>query len=136
VTVAALAILAMALQMFTPPLRTIDHGTMSNIGDARFVTIRDQAEWSALWRTHAPGKPLPAVDWSREMVVGVFVGTVPTAGFRVEIVGYREEGGRVVAGYRETPPARDAITAQVLTSPFALAAIPRRAGDVSFEKID
>jgi hypothetical protein len=76
------------------------------------------------------------VDWSREMVVGVFVGTVPTAGFRVEIVGYREEGGRVVAGYRETPPARDAITAQVLTSPFALAAIPRRAGDVSFEKID
>jgi hypothetical protein len=31
---------------------------------------------------------------------------------------------------------RGSITAQILTSPFALAAIPRRAGDVAFEKLD
>ncbi|HEY2906545.1 MAG TPA: protease complex subunit PrcB family protein [Vicinamibacterales bacterium] len=135
-TTAAIVILATVFQMFTPPLRTIDRGTMSQIEDARFVTIRSQPEWSALWRTHAPGKPLPPVDWSREMVVGVFLGTRPAAGFGVEIVGYREEGARVVAGYKETPPARDAITAQILTSPYALAAIPRRSGDVAFEKVD
>jgi hypothetical protein len=135
VTAAVFAILAAVFQML-PPLRTVDSGTMSNIEDARFVTIRDQPEWSALWRTHAPDKPLPQVDWSREMVVGVFLGTRPAAGFRVEIVGYRQEGGRVVAGFRETPPARDAITAQILTSPYALAAMPRRTGDVTFEKVD
>lgn len=135
-TIAAFALLAAFLQMFTPPLRTIDHGAMSNIEDARFVAIHDQAEWSALWRTHAPDKPLPQVDWAAEMVVGVFLGTRPAAGFRVEIVGYREEGGRVVAGYKETRPARDAITAQIVTSPYALAAIPRRGGDVTFEKVD
>jgi len=134
--IVAVAILAALIQMFTPPLRTIDSGTMSNIEDARFVTLRNQPEWSALWRAHAPDKPLPQIDWSREMVVGVFLGTRPAAGYRVEIVGYREEGARVVAGYKEMPPARDAITAQILTSPYALAAIPRRGGDVTFEKIE
>jgi hypothetical protein len=136
VTAAALAIVTALLQMFAPPLRTIDRGTMSQIDDARFVTIRTQPEWSALWRAHAPGKPMPPVDWSREMVVGVFLGTRPAAGFSLEVVGYREEGGRVVAGYKEIAPARDAITAQILTSPFVLAAIPRRDGDVTFEKVD
>ena len=135
-TLAAAAILTTILQMFTPPLRTIDRGPRSNIEDARFVTVRGQPEWSALWRTHAPAKPLPQVDWSSEMVVGVFLGTRPTAGFGVEIVGFREEGGRVVAGYKESPPARDAITAQMLTSPYTLAVIPRRNGDVTFEKVD
>ncbi len=135
-TAAALAILVALFQMFAPPLRTIDRGTMSQIDDARFVTIRSQPEWSALWRTHAPAKPLPPVDWSSEMVVGVFLGTRPTAGFSVDMVGYRVEGNRVVAGYKEIPPARDTITAQMLTSPFVLAVIPRRDGDVTFEKID
>jgi PrcB C-terminal len=134
VTLAALAIVALA-QMFTPPLRTIEQGTSSYIDDARTIAIRDQAAWTELWRAHAPDKAVPGVDWSREMVVGVFLGTRPTAGFRVEIVGYREQDGRVVAGYRETRPARDAITAQVLTSPYALAAIPRREGEVAFEQI-
>jgi hypothetical protein len=122
--------------MFTPPLRTIDAGAMSRIEDPRFVTVHDQATWSALWRTHAPDKALPTVDWSKEMVAGVFLGTRMTAGYRVNIVGYREEGARVVAGYREVVPARDAISAQVLTSPYAIAALPRRAGDVVFEKVD
>ena len=135
-TFAALAIMAALLQTLTPPLRTIDAGAMSNIDDARVVTVHDQVEWSALWRTHAPDRPMPAVEWSKEMVVGVFLGTRTTAGYRVEIVGYRVEGGRVVVGYREAAPPRGAITAQILTSPFALAAIPRRAGDVAFEKID
>jgi PrcB C-terminal len=137
VRAAAFALVALA-QMFTPPLRVVGQGTTSNIDDARTVTIRDQAAWAELWRAHAPDAPVPAVDWAREIVVGVFLGTRPTAGFSVEIVGYREEGGRVVAGYRERRPAKDAIAAQILTSPYALAAIPRPAGDaaVVFQKID
>jgi hypothetical protein len=133
---AALAIMTALSQTLTPPLRTIEAGAMSQIQDARFVTVHDQIEWSALWRAHAPDRPMPAVDWSKEMAVGVFLGTRTTAGYRVEIVGYRVEGGRVVVGYREAAPARGSITAQILTSPFALAAIPRRAGDVAFEKLD
>ena len=62
------------------------------------------------------------------MVVGVFLGSRPTAGFGVEIVSAREEQGALVVRYRETRPAADAIAAQVLTSPYHLVAVPKRGG--------
>ena len=134
-----LAALALFLQtptgnMLTP--RTVDKGNRSEVTSPRQVTVRDADAWAALWRTHAPDRPQPAVDFAREIVVGVFLGTRPTAGFAVEIAGYRLEGDRVVVPYRESRPAKGTLTAQVLTAPFHLAAIPTRIGDVAFEKIE
>ena len=63
------------------------------------------------------------------------LGSRPTAGFAVEIVGYREAGSDVVVQYRETTPVRDAITAQVIVSPYHLVTIPRRSGNVTFEML-
>jgi protease stability complex PrcB-like protein len=123
------------LQAVTPPARSIDRGVQSEVGAARQVTVRDPDGWTSLWRAHGSSRPLPAIDFSREMVVGVFLGSRPTAGFAVEIVGYREAGNDVVVQYRETTPARDAITAQVIVSPYHLVVIPKRTGNVTFEKV-
>src|SRR5204863_7794984 len=68
-------------------MRTIDRGTHSSIDQARTVVVRSADEWSALWRAHAEGKPAPPVDFARELAVGVFLGSRPTAGYSVEIVG-------------------------------------------------
>ena len=132
--VAVLCATAM-LQALIPPARSIDRGVQSEVGAARRVTVRDREAWTALWRAHGSSRPLPDVDFSREMVVGVFLGSRPTAGFAVEIVGYREAGNDVVVQYRETSPAPDAITAQVIVSPYHLVAIPRRTGNVTFEQV-
>lgn len=117
------------------PMRTIDKGTQSRIDEARTVTVRSPEEWATLWRAHAPDKPPPPVDFTREMVVGVFIGTRPTAGYAVEIVGARQEGDALVVEYRVGSPARDAITAQILTTPYHLVAMPKSGGEVRFEKI-
>ena len=130
---AALALFLVFGQDAAP--RTIDKGGQSEIAVARQATARDREEWTALWRSHAPGRPEPAVDFSKEMVVGVFMGTRQTAGFAVEIVGYRDLGGDALVRYRETVPASGAIAAQVLTAPFHLVVIPRQAGRITFEKI-
>ena len=122
------------LQALIPPARSLDRGVQSEVGAARQVTVRDREAWTTLWRAHGSSRPLPDVDFSREIVVGVFLGSRPTAGFAVEIVGYREAGNDVVVQYRETSPAADAITAQVIVSPYHLVAIPRRSGNVTFEK--
>jgi len=122
------------LQALIPPARSLDRGVQSEVGAARQVTVRDREAWTALWRAHGSSRSLPDVDFSREIVVGVFLGSRPTAGFAVEIVGYREAGNDVVVQYRETSPAADAITAQVIVSPYHLVAIPRRSGNVTFEK--
>lgn len=114
--------------------RVLDAGDQSNMDDGRQAVVRSAAEWTALWRLHAPDRPQPNVDFATEMVVGVFVGSRPSAGFAVEILGVEETGGTTVVRYRETVPGRDAITAQVITSAYQLVAVPRRAGPVRFEK--
>ena len=128
-------LLSVFLQAVVPPLRSVEKGTDSAVDVQRQVIVRDGNEWTSVWRAHSPDRPQPAVDFSREMVVGVFMGTRPTAGFAVEIVGYRDSGGVVVVQYRETAPGRDTITAQMLVSPYHLVAIPRRTGTIEFEKV-
>jgi PrcB C-terminal len=116
-------------------MRTLDRGTQSNIDQARQVVIRTADEWSALWRAHAAEKPAPAVDFTKEMVVGVFLGSRPTAGYSVEIVGTKEQPDGLVVVYHQGSPARDMMTAQVITTPYHLVAVPKRAGKVEFEKV-
>jgi hypothetical protein len=74
------------------------------------------------------------VDFSKEMVVGVFLGSRPTAGYTLEIVSATQDGGKLTVRYREASPPRDAITAQVLTSPYHIVALPFFPGEVKFEK--
>jgi hypothetical protein len=132
------ALLMMTLQA-TVPIRSIDKGLESQMDEARQVAVRSAADWAKLWNQHAGERPRPAVDFSKEMVVGVFLGSRPTAGFSMEIVGAREEGATLVVQYRETrPPQGGGVVAQILTSPFHIVAVPMHAGvtDVKFEKIN
>ena len=114
--------------------RVLDSGDQSNMDDGRQVVARTAAELNTLWRLHAPDRPQPGVNFATEMVVGVFIGSRPSAGFAVEILGVEERGGATVVRYRETAPGRDAITAQVITSAYQLVAVPKRTGEVRFEK--
>jgi hypothetical protein len=118
----------------TVPVRTVEKGANSNVDDARQVVARTQAEWAALWKKHEYDRPAPKVDFSKEMVVAVFMGSRPTAGFATEIVSAAEQSGGLVVTYKEAMPAGGAITAQVLTAPFHIAAVPKHAGDVKFQK--
>jgi hypothetical protein len=129
-----MAILLAAVLQATVPMRAIDKGTMSQIDGARQAVARSAAEWSTLWSQHAGDRARPAVDFNKEMVVAVFLGTRPTAGFSVEVVGAREEGTTLVVSYRESRPQPGAVAAQVLTSPFHVVAVPKH-GDVKWERV-
>jgi len=115
-------------------LRTVERGSQSNIDAARQVVIRSAAEWTAFWRTHNFDKPAPQVDFDKEMVVGVFMGSRPTGGYSVTITGITERDGSLVVTYGETSPRPGAMTAQVLTFPYHLVAVPKHSGEVKFEK--
>ncbi len=127
-------ILALAMQTGALPMTTIDHGNQSNIDDAKQVVVRTAQEWTTLWRRHNPDRQRPSVDFARDMVVGVFLGSRPTAGYDIEIVSVKDGADATVVRYRVKQPARDAMTAQVLTSPYQLVVVPKRAGQVTFEE--
>ena len=123
----------MFAQNATP--RMIEKGDQSNIDSVRQVLVRTDAEWTRLWRQHSFDRPRPAVDFSKEMVVGVFMGSRPTAGFSIAVTSAIEAKGALIVRYRETVPAPGAVTAQVLTFPYHVVAIPRAAvKDVKFEE--
>jgi hypothetical protein len=129
------ALLAAVLQPAPSPLRTVGKGPTSGIDEPRQVTIRSPAEWSALWEENGAGTPLPAVDFRSEMVAGVFLGTRPTAGYGVEIVRAVSNSDTMVVEFVETMPSHDAVTAQIITAPYHLVAIPRHDGPVTFKKV-
>jgi len=118
-----------------PAMKTIDKGDHSNMDDAAQVVAKTAQEWQQLWQKHTPDRPRPAVDFSKEMVVGVFLGSRPTAGYILEIVSAAQDNGSLVVKYRESIPPRGTMTAQVLTSPYHIVAVPFFPGGVKFEKV-
>jgi hypothetical protein len=129
-----IAVLLAAILQTAVSIHSLDKGAMSQIDGARQAVARSAAEWSTLWSQHAGERNRPAVDFDKEMVVAVFLGTRPTAGFSVEIVGAREEGTTLIVSYRESRPQPGTITAQVLTSPYHIVAVPKH-GDVKWERV-
>ena len=120
----------------TPPITTVAKGDMSEQQVARQVIVRTPAEWTALWKDHAPGQPPPAqIDFNKQMVIGIFVGTKPSAGHEVEIVGVRSEANELVVEYVQKQPGRGTMAAQLLTAPFHLVSVPRHAGSVTFLEV-
>lgn len=130
-------LIAAILQAAAPrSFRDLDKGDQSFVDDGRQVVARTAAEWNTLWRQHSPDRPQPQVDLAQDMVVGVFLGSRPTAGFALEIVGVEAAAGELVVRYRERRPGQGAITAQVITSPYHLVAVARQAGAVRFQRVE
>ena len=125
------AILAVLLQA-TVAFTTVVRGTDSQITEPREAVARSADEWRALWNAHGTDRS-PEIDFSRFMIVGVFLGTRPTSGHTVEIVRVQSRDGVTTVDYREQRPAADSFNLQVLTAPFHLVRIPR-ADRVEFRK--
>lgn len=101
----------------------------------RNVIIRDPEGLRRLFdELYGPASDVapPAVNFEREMVVGVLLGERPTAGFSVGVTLVEDVEGTVVVQARETSPPADGFVAQVLTYPFQLAAIPAGGVEVRF----
>lgn len=104
-------------------------GTQSGVGDRGQRVIRTQAEWQKLWSQvrapEVPAPPVPKVDWSREMVIAVFMGERSTGGHTVAIRDVKFGAKEIVVSVEESSPDADAITTQVMTQPYALVVVKR-----------
>jgi hypothetical protein len=128
---------AIALQTAAPQSMTIiARDMMSQVDSPRVAVARTSAEWAALWRQHTGDGAPPAVDLNTRTVVAVFLGSRPSAGFAVDIVGTREANGTLIVQWQERRPSRDMITAQVLTAPAVIASLPKFTGEIAFEKVE
>jgi hypothetical protein len=128
----ALCVTVLAAQA---PFTSLAKGDLSNQQIAKQVTIRTAAEWKALWNDHGPAEKMPAVEFAKNMVVGIFLGTKPSAGYEVEIVGVRPQDKELIVEYVEKQPGRGTMLAQLLTAPYHLVSVPKHAGAVRFVEV-
>jgi hypothetical protein len=125
---------------------TVHRGSDSQVEDAKNATVRTVTEWRALWKEHSFSLPLPKVDFTKEMVVGVFLGMRPTGGHSVTITAIElvsvarsapgaAKNDELVVTYRVEAPAPNTMVTQALTSPVHLVRLPQHKGTVRFERV-
>jgi hypothetical protein len=119
----------------TVPFTTLAHGSASGVVQPTRIVVRSQNDWAALWSRHVRTQstsPPPPVDFSRDMVVALFMGERPTAGYAIEVTRIERTGAGLTVHYRMTRPDPAALNAQALTQPFQLIKLPRVDDAVTF----
>lgn len=114
------------------PFETADATTMSAIHEARTVVVKDAAAWARLWNEHAPDRPLPAVDFATDMVVGVFMGTGASSCYTTAIDGVARAADRIIVHELRSVPGPDIACAMHVTAPAHLVVIRRSDAPVEF----
>lgn len=108
----------------------------SGIDDSTRLVIRDSTTWRRYWsaihRPFIPAPPMPAVDFSREMIVLVAMGTRPTAGFDIRIDSVLAEAGRMVVSVRRQAPGSGCAVPAVVTQPVDIVRLPASDAPVWF----
>ncbi|MGI8794060.1 MAG: protease complex subunit PrcB family protein [Acidimicrobiales bacterium] len=98
---------------------------------AATVVARSQAEFDAAWAANGgSGNPsLGSIDYDTQMVIAVFLGQQPNAGYDVEVTSINSI---YEVSYDEVSPGAECITAQVLTAPFHVVVVPTSDTDATF----
>jgi hypothetical protein len=113
--------------------QVIDSGKLSGIHAARTVVVKDAGAWATLWAEHAgAGKPLPAVDFSTSMVVGVFLGDRPNGCYSTSITGVTRNADGIAVQHTDTVPGMGVMCAMYVSVPAALAVVERSGLPVDF----
>ena len=112
-------------------------GHSAGIREKLCVAVRSQQEWINLWVKHTAGRAetRPAVDFTKEMVVAVFLGVRNTGGYKVDVKVMAdpiEPKSHIVVFYREVPP-QAGFNVQMVTQPFIMVKVPKKP-KVDFEE--
>jgi len=132
VRLAAALVAALLMQPAGAAFRVVERGGQSGIEDARQVVVTSPDQFVALWQQHS-ARPQPVVDFSKESVVGIFLGTRTTAGYGVAMVSITRSASGTLVRCREVAPQSDAVSAQVLTFPYVIVATPLLRPPVQFD---
>lgn len=101
------------------------------------LVISDSAGWVLAWsRIHAGQEPLPslpAVDFTRRMVVLAAIGQQPNGGHTVHLTTATTSGDTLVIHAEHRIPGAACVTTQALVEPVDIATVARSAAAVRFD---
>jgi len=119
-------------------------GVQCAIADARFAVFRHQDKWASFWeKALAPFSPrlakVPAINFEKDMVVGVFMGEKPYPHYQIEIRSVREEarpeGKALVVRYRDVKHMMGVFVPPFAVQPFHMKRVAAYPGQVILLKV-
>lgn len=112
-----------AAALFFLTFRVLQSGSYGNLAPPapQMIVVRDAAALQRLWQ----GGPPPEVDFRKEWVVFLFAGQKRTGGHLVAVHSVKRKGKTIVVDAQIVSPKADEAVAMVLTSPYAVVAVPR-----------
>lgn len=117
-------------------VRTLQSGSYSGVTESVREVITDAVRWQQLWRSHTsnmrPGPKLPDIDFSKEIVVAVFLGQQASGGYGIEVTKVERFDGKTYIYCSTFVPDDDAGCITALTQCHHLVVIPRWDGPVTF----
>jgi hypothetical protein len=121
------------------PYDAVDHlyrNAKSQLPTSVRLAILDTADWYAVWkRIVGPGSvaPLPAVDFSREMLLIVGMGQAPCMGYQINVdTVFRDKDKRIYAVVRERHHGARCGCLNEVVSPVDVIRVPRTVRPVTF----
>ncbi|MBI4368971.1 MAG: protease complex subunit PrcB family protein [Elusimicrobia bacterium] len=107
---------------------------MGGLAEGGFHVIKDSQAWSDLW-SRVRQDPTPEIDFTKNMVVAVFMGIKPMGGYAIEIVKIVKDKKKwVIHVYERNRGAQGGFVIQAFTSPYHMKVIDRTDLAVEFKK--
>lgn len=111
------------------------HGCYSGWETPMRVVAKDEESWELIWfaaRKNQTIKPeTPKIDFTKNQVLAVFMGSRPTGGYTTSIIKIEDKDKRIVTVREKSPPPDGGVTCAV-TTPYHLVVIPKTAKAVEF----
>ncbi len=107
---------------------TVDKGLYCGDNSPASYVVRTQAEWQVLWtRTNSirfPEPPAPKINFAREMVLGICLGSRRSGGYDIEISNLLERDDCLEVYVTESAPTPRDVGIYAYTLPYQHAPTP------------
>lgn len=114
-----------------PPFTVIDQGSHSGLTLAKHLVIYSADDWQELWQVHT-NKPLPKIDFSKDMVIAVFLGEYPTGGYIVGIHELEKSATALQVSLNIQSPTPGSVLTMELSQPFVIIKTGRNTLPINF----
>ncbi len=107
----------------------VHDGTYSAIQEKRELVINTNDEYQKLmqdvYKNMDQMPRIPVVDFTKNTLIAVFVGTRSTAGYLVSIDSISESSKNLNVEVLETTPGKNCMTSDVITAPYTIVKVPK-----------
>lgn len=111
----------------------VHRSNVSGIDTAQNLVIKDATSWASVWERHAgKGNKAPEIDFTRNMVIGSFLGQQANGCYDTDIVNIDRSGDKLNVTVRNTVPGPRVVCIMMMTAPAHLVVLERVEGKVEF----